>query len=466
MINALPSDKSNSDGSSTPMPPVMPPTSATPNSSPIASTPVGGASAPHGNVSNLSSGLSAKIQGTDSVGSMPPTPPSNAPDKAMDTTPKKAPFKFNGKGLLAALVLTLVVAGGGVGYYMTQQSTDNRQKAASEQVTGAETSRTATDWGVFNQTWHTFMADPSHDWVSYVQESQTNGARYKCDEPIMKVGEETLYGCDLNALFVVYEPEAYIQPAAIGPQDPKLNSVLDALVTNSGLLQEAQKRGLITLDDTIYNSPTKDPVKRMDALRELRETIGNTFNKTVDYEAVAIYFHNQVDPQIPLDQAQAAAKAKMDNLYARLKSGEITMQQAGDEIAADNIKGDTTGVSLAKLDQQYKENAYNLREGHNFDSEFFTDSSLDEELRSLGEGQMSTVRLCKDHSFTEQEMYDAMQKQQTPNFPLVDSCYIIFKVNKINFGWTDQSSNVVNGEDYLKTTYSKQTDKMTQNFKQ
>lgn len=380
--------------------------------------------------------------------------------------PKKAPFRFNAKSLVAALVLTLVVAGGGAGYYLSQQNSDVRQRAASEQVTGAETSRTAADWGVFNQTWRTFMADPSHDWVSYVRESQAGGARYKCDEAIMKVGEETLYGCDLNAMFVIYEPDAYIQPAAIGPQDPKLNSVLDAMITNSGLLQEAQKRGLVNLDETIYNSPTKDQVKRMDTLRELRDSLGNSLNKTVDYEAIAIYFHNQVDPKIPLDQAQTAAKAKMDNLYTRLQSGEITMKQAGDEIAADDIKGDTTGVSLANLDTQYQTNAYNFREGHNFDSDFFTDSSLNEELRSLGEGQMSTVRLCKDHSFTEQELFDAMQQQQTPNFPIVDSCYIIFKVNKINFGWSGENSTVISGEDYVTQTYSKETDKMTQNFKQ
>lgn len=476
MINALPSDSSQSNGSNSPLPagdmPPAPQTLPTPptiTAPPVTPAPTV-ATQPHGAVSNLSGGLSAKIHGTDPIGSsagiIPPAAPSSQPDKSMDSSqPPKQPFKFNAKGLLAALVLGLVIVGGGAGYYLTQQSQDVRNQAASEEVTGTETSRTAADWGIFNQTWNTFLNDPTNQWTAYVEQSQSGGARYECDAPIMTVGEETLYGCDLNALFILYEPEAYIQPAAIGPQDPQLNTVLDALITNSGLLQEAQKRGLITLDETIYNSPAKDPVARINALKELRNSIGNSFDKTVDFEAIVIYFHNQVDPSIPLDQAQAAAKTKMDVLYQRLQNGEITMEQAGAEVAADNIQGDTTGVSLSSLDKLYKENAYSNRFQHTFSSEFFTDPSLNEELRSLGEGQMSTVRLCKDSKFTDAEFYAAMESGTTPDWPVVDSCYIIFKLNKINFGWSGENS-ATSGEQYLQQTYSQQTDKMTENFKQ
>lgn len=471
MINALPSDKSQ-PGGAIPQMPVTPSVSTPPPqpSTPDQSTLITPAIVPHGQVSNLAQNLNAKIHGADpmgaSVGVSPQVTMPTYPDKGLDPPPPKKSFTFSGKGLLAALVMGLIIAGGGAGYYLSQQNTDNRQQAASEEVTGAETSRTPADWGIFNQTWNAFLKDPNNDWAAYVMESQSGGARYQCDSPIMTVGEETLYGCDLNALFILYEPEAYIQPAAIGPQDPKLNTVLDALITNSGLLQEAQKRGLITLDETIYNSTTKDPVARINALRDLREQIGTSFDKTVDYEAVVIYFHNQIEPSVPLAAAQAAAKAKMDVLYSRLQSGEITMEQAGAEIKANSIKGDTTGVSLASLDKLYKENAYSVRTGHTFTSEFFTDPSLNEELRSLGEGQMSTVRLCKDSKFTDSEFYSAMESGETPVWPVVDSCYIIFKLNKINFGWSGESASTTSGEEFLKQTYSQQTDKMTENFKQ
>lgn len=485
MINALPSSNQSNAGSGgspmptatapatgiTPPPPVMagitPPTET-----PVPVDAVPAASQPHIPTSGYADSLSKKIHGESVTSSADTatgpilTPPSSyQPDKSLDTPPSAPQKKFNPKTILIALVFGLVIAGGGAGYYLTQRNQDVRQQAASEEVTNTETSRTATEWGIFSQQWNDFLNDPNNDWVSYVEFSQAEGARYKCDEPIMKVGEETLYGCDLNALFILYEPEAYIQPKAIGPQDPALNAVLDAVITNSGLLQEAQKRELVTLDDSIYNSSTKDQIARIDKLRELRETIGNSFNKTVDYEAVTIYFHNQIDPKIPLTEAQVAAKAKMDVLYTRLKSGEITMEQAGAEIAADNITGDTTGVSLANLDTLYKENAYASRVGHVFDARFFKDPSLDEELRSLGEGQMSTVRLCQDYSFTDEEYFASLESGSLDS-PLVDSCYVIFKLNKINFGWLEEGSSDVSAEDFIKKSYSQQTTKQTENFKQ
>ncbi len=84
---------------------------------------------------------------------------------------------------------------------------------------------------------------------------------------------------------------------------------------------------------------------------------------------------------------------------------------------------------MADLDKLYKENAYMNPKNYEFNGRFFTDQTYDEELRSLGEGQMSTVRLCKDFSFTKEEFKAGKAKAA----PMVDSCYMIFKVNKITF---------------------------------
>lgn len=485
MINALPSsNQPDPTKGGSPMPPeqkksdqgTTPPLDMAGTQASNSNTSMNEASKPHQDTSGYSESLAKKIHG-DSIGSSadsattPITTTSTAepqmPDKSMGSVPPAYKKKFDPKMMLGALVIGLVIVGGAAGYYLTQQNQDVRQQAASEEVTGTETSRTPTDWGIFNQQWHDFMNDPNNSWVEYVNLSQEPaGARYQCDAPIMKVGEETLYGCDLNALYVLYEPESYITAGAISPQDPQLNTVLDALITNSGLLQEAQKRGEITLDESIYNSPSKDPVARINALRELRDRLGHTIDKTVDYEAIVIYFHNQVDPKIPLAEAQAAAKAKMDVLYQRLNNGEITMETAGKEIAANDILGDTTGVSLADLDTLYADNAYQKRVQHVFDDRFFKDTSLDEELKSLGEGQMSTVRLCKDFSFTDEEYFASLETDDPFESPLVDSCYIIFKLNKINFGWLDEGSSTVSAEDAITTEYTKQTSKMTENLKQ
>lgn len=467
MINALPSDKNQPNGSVTPVPSSVP-TSASPISS--ISTPSPVASQPHGSVSNLSQGLSAKIQGSDPSG-IPgavstPTMPSSQPDKGMDPAfnPKKAPFKFNAKGLMAALVLGLVIVGGGAGYYLTQQNQDIRQEAASEEVTNTERSRTATEWGIFNQQWNSLMADPQNEWESYVRFAQGEGARYDCNSPIMTVGSETLYGCDLNAYFVIYNTPSYARAEAISPQDSELNQVLDKLVTDSGMMQKAAELGMLTLDETTFNSSNKDIFARFEALRGIRPQLESQFVKTYDFEFISIYFHNEIEPEIPLAEAQTAAKRKMDVLYQRLNSGEITMEQAGNEIKANSIQGDDTGISLAQMDRLYVQNAYGSILDKAFADPVFTDASLDEEIKSLGEGQMSTVRLCKDQKFTKAQ-FEA-NPASIIDAPFVDSCYIIFKVNKINLGLNEAApaENTDQFNENIKNEYKSETTINTENL--
>jgi len=272
------------------------------------------------------------------------------------------------------------------------------------------------------------------------------------------VGEETLYGCDLNVIFVLHDFEHYITTEAIGPQDANLNAILDELITQSGLLQKSKELGYIQLDETFFDNPDKDQLKRLEQVSFAREKIGDLFVKTVDFEAIVIYFHNQRTPDIPLEQAQQAAKAKMDILYERLQRGEITMQQAGEEIAADDIIGDTTGVSLDDLDPIYGENAYIKIVGHQFDQQIFVDPTYDEELKSLGEGQMSTVRLFKDYEFEEDAI--AAQLLQEDTTKLIDSGYIIFKLLKVDFGLqSDFSGNSLDAvEDKLQDEFKQDAD--------
>jgi len=482
MINAIPNHQQppTPTNPGTPPVPVAPPAATTAPS--ISSAPAIEAQ-PHGQVDNLPEKLNEKL-GIDAPVTKPePTikPASDAvsqppvsPNILMTSSPmgtdssipasKKQSTHGRRNTLVAALVLFLALAGGGAGYFLSQQDQDIRQQAASEEVTGTESSRTPAEWQAFSAGWQAVLSDEDASWKDLVVYSQSTGARYNCSDEIMRVGSEVLYGCDLNALFILYEPDVYISPAAIGPQDPALNRVLDGLITNSGLLQEASALGYITLDSTIFNSPQKDSIARILALKQLRDEIGTALDKTVDFEAVVIYFHNQVDPQIPLHEAKTAAKAKMDLLYERLQAGTITMEQAGNQIAADSIPGDTTGVSLADLDSVYKSNAYLNHVAHRFDSRFFKDETLDDELRSLGEGQMSTVKLCRDYKFSDSELLDSLKDGNDFSPPLVDSCYMIFKVNKINFGLVDQTSTKAAAEEFITESYQAKTTRKPENL--
>lgn len=394
--------------------------------------------------SSFATALASKVNGVDPLTLRPPAPttlsdqkPPKSDKKTADTKPSKSAGSSSKRKMMmvTGLAVLLILVGGTIGgYYLQQQQQDTRRDAASEEVTGTEISRTPSEWQTFNQGWKTLIADSNNGWKEYVTFAQNEGARYRCQAPIMKVADETLYGCDLNALFVISDLETYIQPQSLPPQSTNLNAVLDLLITDSALLQEAGKQGDVYLTSTIYNNPEKDTFQRYTELRKVRQLFEGKYEKTVDFEALVIYFHNQTPPAIGVEKAQAAAKAKMDTIYARLQSGALTFEQAGAEIKADKITGDTSGVSMAQLDPVYKDNAYLNIKGQKFFAHIFRDDVYDDELRSLGEGQMSTVRLCKDYAFTNQELVDAEKTGAPFNPPMVDSCYIIFKVNKIHLG--------------------------------
>jgi hypothetical protein len=96
--------------------------------------------------------------------------------------------------------------------------------------------------------------------------------------------------------------------------------------------------------------------------------------------------------------------------------------------------------------------------GHQFDQQIFVDPTYDEELKSLGEGQMSTVRLFKDYEFEEDAI--AAQLLQEDTTKLIDSGYIIFKLLKVDFGLqSDFSGNSLDAvEDKLQDEFKQDAD--------
>lgn len=343
---------------------------------------------------------------------------------------------------IVLIFLILAMAAGGTYLYLQTQEPGGPGDVdvASEQVTNADMLKTQAQRDEFAQKWETFAADINKTVWNYIDYAQGEGARYQCDTVIMdKVGTETIYGCDLNVVFVIHNFPRYTSADPIGPQDPELNAVLDELITQSGMLQKAAELDILKLDDTFFNTPTKDYNKRFEMTTLARDEIGDQFVKRIDFEAVAIYFHNQIPPNIPLEEAKAAAKAKMDILYDRINSGEITMYEAGQEIINDNITGDTTGVKMEDLDRMWDTNAYLQITGHVFDNDIFIDPVYDEELRSLGEGQISTVRVFRDFSIPEDKP-ELWLEAGSDNAPFIESGYLIFKLNKIDFGLGEEFS--------------------------
>lgn len=90
-------------------------------------------------------------------------------------------------------------------------------------------------------------------------------------------------------------------------------------------------------------------LKRTGLVEQVRNDI-NKKSEGIEVEVVSVWFFNGSFASIGYNEGRQKALAKISNLYKKVKNGEISMTQAGQEIASDD--------SLAELDKSYKENAY------------------------------------------------------------------------------------------------------------
>jgi hypothetical protein len=103
---------------------------------------------------------------------------------------------------------------------------------------------------------------------------------------------------------------------------------------------------------------------------------------------VSIWFDNITVGPLGLEKSKARALEKIQPIYNEVKTGRLTMEQAGKRIQADS--------SLAVLDSQYKANAYftfsvNKGEDISFDKRF------DAVLWNLKDNEISNIYLAQDN---------------------------------------------------------------------
>lgn len=157
---------------------------------------------------------------------------------------------------------------------------------------------------------------------------------------IAKVGEEYIYNVDLNTEVAAY-------PASDEPG--QRDAIFERMVDDSIILQGAAKEKFIKLDATVYNSPEKDYDKRIALVQEARKKILDNAD-SYSGSVVALWFLNQKPGKIGYEQGKRIAQQKISDLQRRVKAGELTMEQAGDELRND--------ASLFQVDEAYKVNAY------------------------------------------------------------------------------------------------------------
>jgi hypothetical protein len=194
---------------------------------------------------------------------------------------------------------------------------------------------------------------------------------------IAKVGDEFLYEEDLN-----YELTFY--PAENDGDVQRL--LLDKMIEDSLILQGARDEGLVELDRTIFNSPDKDYVKRIETVLDLRDRIDEKAT-VLEGTVLAIWFHNSVPAPMGYDQGKTVAMEEMTKIQREMKAGTLTAAAAAARIRAN--------AALAQVDPSYRANAsFDFAVSDNQKITYSKD--VDARIYRLNQGDVSEIIVGKD----------------------------------------------------------------------
>jgi len=319
--------------------------------------------------------------------------------------------------LIFMFVLTAVLGAGAIwiGTRLSKQEdvSPEETEAASEQVWNAEifhkdiyktyfpdVADIPTAMNIWANTWDQKEQQSNLSYKDALDFAFGDGGRFVQDTAVLTVGDETMYGSDLNYFLFAYYYDSYT--AAEPLTDEVVNAALDKMIEESLILQTAKSEGYISeLGAGIFNSKNKDLRKRTDYVFENLAKVKRLLVQSVTYEKIQIYYDNVTiadddtlvssrSSELSKEEAKTMAKQKMDTLYTKLQGKQITMEEAGGLILADE--------EVEKLDSAWEQNAYFYQEEvpkeiipFSSDDEDGLDQKLHSELWSLGEGQMSKV---------------------------------------------------------------------------
>lgn len=202
------------------------------------------------------------------------------------------------------------------------------------------------------------------------------------DQKIAVVGKETLYGEDFNYILSNFFRSEAVGATVSGKLKQK---VLSQAVRDSVILQMAQAQKLIPTDQPgvspYFNALGKDMTYRQGLVNQSYDALSDN-QKVTSGEFISVWFHNNTDPGVPVEQADAQAKKWIEDLRKKITAGSMTFQQAADEIKAN--------ADWAKVDPMYKQNAYSrfvMVDGE----PAFVYPAINEAIANLRPGQVSNV---------------------------------------------------------------------------
>jgi hypothetical protein len=219
---------------------------------------------------------------------------------------------------------------------------------------------------------------------------RTSLTTQKSDAVLFTVGDELIYQTDLEQ-----EKSMYLSTVT-----PEIETALQVkLQEDSILLQEAGKQGLLVLDKSFYNSPSKNYQMRMVQVAAAKQELLEKELQASQGELVAIWFYNTAPAPMGYEAGKKVAFEKITALHKRVIAGELTMKQAGEQIKAD--------ASLAQVDPAYQSNAYDT-----FvlvpDQKIVFEDRADQVIRATPPGAITDVLVLEDSVGESDEKQEAL----------------------------------------------------------
>ncbi len=208
---------------------------------------------------------------------------------------------------------------------------------------------------------------------------------FEMEKEYAKVGEETIYGADLNFYILVYYGDVVTKGEPL--TESIKNDVLNKVVRDSRILQGAAELGLLELEDSFFVGPVKDNDERLSRAQQVEEKIKSEVLNTVSGEQLSIWFHpvvNNEESEFNYEEAKQIAREKIEDVYQGLKSGQYSSFEGAAEIIQNN-------ATLKKIDPSLEANSYVVLEGIPMGSDFSDDADLEQAFFSLNEGEMSSI---------------------------------------------------------------------------
>lgn len=196
---------------------------------------------------------------------------------------------------------------------------------------------------------------------------------------VYAIGEDRYSGNDIS-----YVKDAFV---AGTPADIEAEKKVKSIITEKTIvIQEAAKLGYIQIDPKLMD-PNKDWPSYNQTYEDAKKSLLDHIEQ-MTVEGIYIYFNNDNPPEgMSVVRAKSITYTKINDLRNRMVQGEITLQQAADEIRSDTF--------LASIDEIFQSNAYAVLKNR------YRNPQVDQGLKSsdndllwqLGVGEVSPVFL-------------------------------------------------------------------------